>query len=275
MKTTANNERMSLSICCYGGEYCKDVLLCLANYSQRLLASLQLDFDIIYSTKDMSIKSKKNKFSIRKLEDICNDEGYFTSRACIGMKKDAGTGWESDYSIYLAASKNHTIISFAEDGLELGKDVIKDIICKYSFILNSPYCIGYFMPYSKGPYFYSCAIQYNNSNHTVPRALQRKDVTAQDRFSRWGGVGLPHKVYLRGVVRDIYPYNLLNPAQVNFSFDGKTLLEQVCSKNIPGVIEEISPKRFLWTIKDEEDILQVTQVCENAGFIFDNINNLL
>jgi hypothetical protein len=93
------------------------------------------------------------------------------------------------------------------------------------------------------------------------------------RFCRWGGAGLPEKVYLRGVIRDVYPLNLLCKNQAYFSFEGKPFIDCVRSRKVGGTIEEITPERFLWTVPKEE-IPNVTEKCDKAGFLFHHLNNV-
>jgi hypothetical protein len=86
-------------------------------------------------------------------------------------------------------------------------------------------------------------------------------------------VGIPEKVYLRGVIRDVYPMNLLCRPQAYFSFRGQPFIECVRSGMIGGTIEEITPERFLWTVPPL-DIPTVTEKCDKAGFIFNQLKDV-
>jgi hypothetical protein len=147
---------------------------------------------------------------------------------------------------------------------------MREILLAFSDILKSPYSIGFSMPYNKSPFFYTCGIGYGNN---PIYKLGSPEQEAKDRFSRWGRGGMSEKVYLRGVIREVYPMNLLCRPQVYFPFQGQPFLECVRSGIIGGTIEEITPERFLWTVP-ETDIPIVTEKCNRAGFLFNQLKDV-
>jgi hypothetical protein len=233
---------------------------------ENVLNEYGFHFDTLYGLT--SNKSKKLKYSNKAIEKLCNDPNLIN----ISAKKSWDTGWESDYCIYLSLQKNASVITFAEEKFELSYEKMKEILLTFSDILKSPYSIGFFMPYNKSPDFYTCGIGCSNANDPILK-LGTPEYEAKLRFSRWGSVGMPEKVYLRGVIREVYPMNLLCRPQAFFSFHGKPFFECVRSGMIGGTIEEITPERFLWTVS-ESAIPSVTEQCDKAGFLFNQLKDV-
>jgi hypothetical protein len=265
-----DKNRITQSVCCYGCFNTKERTLALFQKAESILSNYGFQFDILYAIKKTSLKSKKNTYSYKKIEKLTEDDGYFNHKGCISAPKKWNTGWEIDYTIFLSVSRNHSIITFAEEGFTLNETDMRKIILEFSEILKSPYSIGFSMPYNKSPFFYTCGIGYENN---PIYKLGSPEQEAQDRFSRWGRVGMPEKVYLRGVIREVYPINLLCRPQVFFPFRGKPFLECVRSGVIGGTIEEITSERFLWIVP-ESDIPIVTEKCEKAGFLFNQLKDV-
>jgi hypothetical protein len=234
---------------------------------ENILNEYGFHFDTLYGLTSTH-KSRKLKYSNKNLEKLCNDPELIS----ISAKKNWDTGSESDYCIYLSLQKDHSIITFAEERFELSYEKMKEILWAFSDVLKSPYSIGFSMSYNKCPNFYTCGIGIRYVNDPIPK-LGSPEREAKDRFSRWGGVGMPEKVYLRGVIREVYPMNLLCHSQAFFSFHGKPFLECVRSGAIGGTIEEITSERFLWTVP-ESDIPVVTEKCEKAGFLFNQLKDV-
>ena len=170
--------------------------------------------------------------------------------------------------IYADIDAEVAIVSFAEVERVLSDELMRKIILTLSELLSAPYSIGFCLPYNQGPLFYVHGIGYGRP---TPKTASEREI--QDRFCRWGHTGIPEKVYLRGVIREVYKMNLLCESQANFKFSGKTFFECVLAGEVEGTIERIAPNRVLWTVSDS-DIPKATEKCEKAGFLFDQIDTL-
>jgi hypothetical protein len=262
-------QRTTQSLCFYGGKFTNENVEKFISYSSQIIESLGGVFDILTLTPKNGDKSRDYKFSLQKLKEFFTPSQF----SIVSAYKIWKTEWLSDYKIDCSFSKEFAIITFADEKINLNLDEVRNLLLNLARMIQSPYNIYFEVSYANIPSMFAGGIVadhyykfflLNSPENTAEKGL---------RFCRWANTGLPEKIYLRGVIRDVYQLNLLCKAQAYFLFEGKPFIDCVQSGKVGGTIEEITPEQFLWTVPKNE-IPNVTEQCDKAGFLFNQLKDV-
>ena len=110
---------------------------------------------------------------------------------------------------------------------------------RYGYVLQRPFRYGH-ESYAEGVI---CGID----NYKEPGRTEANQLTS------WGiiGCGRDHPLYRPYMIRDIYRINYLNPDQLGAILGGITLEKWILSHQNHGILEEIAPDFYSWTIEPE------------------------
>lgn len=88
-------------------------------------------------------------------------------------------------------------------------------------------------------------------------------------IARWGDIGIAEeRVYRKGELRDVYPWNFLTKAQLNAPVEKITLEEWIRCNPQFGQLVRVSDKMLLWEA-NELRIADARQMLSKSGRIFD------
>lgn len=124
------------------------------------------------------------------------------------------------------------------------------------------YGIGFVRERARGPSLYGVGIGYGRK--LVLSGPEREELSA---ISRWGHTGKRDRVYDQGIVRDIYPYNLLSACHLEREIDGRPLQAWIADDIERGRLEPWSHGCVLWTV-DTEHIPTVRQALTGTGILY-------
>jgi hypothetical protein len=87
-------------------------------------------------------------------------------------------------------------------------------------------------------------------------------------ISRWCDMGMPKRVYMEGLLRDVYPWNFLTLEQLDRQINDTSLQNWIQRDADRGVLSQINDAVWLWEIEDRR-IPAVRRMLWDAGAIFD------
>jgi hypothetical protein len=129
--------------------------------------------------------------------------------------------------------------------------------------LKPSYGIGYLRELRKGPILYALGIGQGREIEEYSGAAYEEGV----RHSHWGGAGMQKEIYREGVIRDIYPWNLLNNKHLDFPIDGIPFRQWIQGDRNRGSLTALTDECWLWEIS-EAAISGIRPILWNSGIIF-------
>ncbi|MDR0605606.1 MAG: hypothetical protein LBG80_15010 [Bacteroidales bacterium] len=267
-KWTEIRQRNTQTLCFYGNKFLKENIENFLSESNLIASDYGLTFDRLSLMFKNGRKSRVSKYSLNHFQQKFDLEQF----SIVSAFQFWEGGWKDDYIIYCSVDKDRALLTFADENINLPINESKQLLLKLSSLLHSCYSVYFEIPYDVSPYFFSLGIVAGDYYKYF--LLNSPDNSAEKglRFCRWG-TGLNEKVYLRGVIRDVYQLNILCKVQAYFPFDGTPLIDCVRSGKVEGTIEEITPERFLWTVP-KDNIPDTTEKCEKAGFLFNQLKDV-
>lgn len=132
-------------------------------------------------------------------------------------------------------------------------------------LLKPDYGIGYRREYRFGPGFYAWGIpQVPDSVPLFDPEREKED----ELISKWGQIGLDEKVYLRGLLRDVYPWNFVTQPQLTAKVGRLTLQQWIQKTPERGQLSPLTDEMMLWSV-EAQHIPTLRQQLWEAGVIFD------
>ena len=127
-------------------------------------------------------------------------------------------------------------------------------------LLRPTYGIGFYRELRFGPTLYAAGLAQNLPTYGETKAENH-------RINEWGRSGRGSRVYDRGVLRDVYPLNLLNGAQLDRKVGKKRLETWIQSSGEHGVLSEMAGMA-LWKV-EESSIPSIRETLSKSGLIYD------
>jgi hypothetical protein len=134
--------------------------------------------------------------------------------------------------------------------------------------LNPAYGIGYLRELGKGPSLYAVGIGQGKDAEEYSGDAYREGV----RHAHWGYTAMKEQIYREGIIRDVYPWNLLTKLHLEASINGISLYDWIKSDNC-GTLRKVNDECWIWEIK-ESNVAQVRSVLWDAGIIFNQSHYL-
>ncbi len=128
--------------------------------------------------------------------------------------------------------------------------------------IRPAYGIGFVRERGRGPSLYGVGIGYG-------RELPEFGPVAEEleEISRWGHTGKRERVYARGILRDVYPYNLLSTCHLERDVGGGTLRAWIAGDAGRGQLDTWSDELAMWTVGPER-VAAVRQALTGAGILY-------
>jgi hypothetical protein len=128
--------------------------------------------------------------------------------------------------------------------------------------LNPAYGIGYLRELRKGPSLYAVGIGQGTDTQEYSGDAHQESV----RHAHWGYTGMKEEVYRQGIIRDIYPWNLLNKTHLETVIDGIPLKQWIETDQDRGSLRSVN-NAWIWELNDS-NIANVRPKLWTAGIIF-------
>lgn len=121
------------------------------------------------------------------------------------------------------------------------------------------YGIGYQRDFRLGPDLYAYGM-VSGLKHTAD------DIAAADRIGAWFRERLNEKRHLAGMLRDIYPYNILSDAHLSQRMNGISLKDWIKRDHANGRLSPITRNNWLWEI-DCRSIEDIRKAARDNGLV--------
>lgn len=145
-----------------------------------------------------------------------------------------------------------------------GLDSFMDVMIQLVDCGDPAYGIGYDRPRYLGPQYYAIGLNYG----LRPTGPDRDEAW---RIDAWGKTGLRENVYRKGLLRDVYEWNLLTAYQLSAPIAGRSLAEWLRSAAGRGQLVPMPRDAVLWQL-DQGEIPGVREELARAGLLFNPLS---
>jgi hypothetical protein len=164
------------------------------------------------------------------------------------------------YSSIEGLKKGEIVVSFVDFKLPFQKEVILSLLKDILQWCQPKYGIIYQRDYEKGPYFYAsgciCGI-----GHSDAELIERSKISNWSKQYRSN-----NGAYRTGLLRDVYPFNLLIDIHLGEKVGKSTLEAWINSDPKHGALEKITDTHWLWSIEPEH-IPIAQEALQEAGLL--------
>lgn len=170
----------------------------------------------------------------------------------------------NDY--YLMASydgnpeNEYCFIAACSSIANLSSNTMLPLAKKLISAVNFEYGIGYTRKHHLGPAMYAIGIGQGLGSGG-------SDYEEGLNITQWGNIGMTHKIYCEGYIREIYPWNFLTDKQLQLSVGNVKFIEWIQEQPVRGSLELISSDITLWKVEDN-NIHAIRQCLQSTGNIF-------
>lgn len=144
-------------------------------------------------------------------------------------------------------------------GWEAGLLDRESLLEKLLLLTDDCYAIGYRRPFKKGPdvYAYGMAsgLEYGKA-----------DMDEKDRIGAWFRERIGENRHTKGMLRDVFPNNVLMDCHINRKIGATTLKDWVQLKSGRGCLTNLRSNQWLWDLSEEE-IRYVRPVLSKEGLL--------
>jgi hypothetical protein len=196
-------------------------------------------------------KKKLEKTDFQGIEDI----------ELLGGVSEPGThlNWES-YSCLNSKRKGEFVLSFLDTKLGFSKALLLPIIQEILTFSQPRYGIIYQRDYENGPHLYASGCN-SGLGYSDEELVERRKITSwSDEYDFDDGK------YRTGLLRDVYPFNILVHTHLTEPVGGRTLEAWIDSNPRHGVLDKITNSHWLWSV-DPEHIPLAQEALQEAGLL--------
>jgi hypothetical protein len=147
----------------------------------------------------------------------------------------AEINFDKTYGDYIAFCFDNNIVPF-------DKSFFQELTVKINSFFKPLYGYIYQRKFSEGP---------NHYPFGVIGGSEVIEDTEEKKIGEWGRV-YSSKRYRTGLLRDIYPYNILTSAHLEQVINGETLEQWIKKNSSHGTLEKITDDHWLWSLTPEQ-----------------------
>lgn len=137
------------------------------------------------------------------------------------------------------------------------------LTCKpFIDVADPQYGIGYFRERRRGPVLFALGV-----NKGGPIVMTGEAYEQARNISRWSNIGNLNQVYLQGILRDVFRWNLLTEAQLQRDVAGVSLEDWIRADATRGTLTPFTRNMRLWEI-EEARVATIRQVLWDACAVF-------
>lgn len=127
--------------------------------------------------------------------------------------------------------------------------------------LRPAYGIGFYRERSRGPTYYGIGLGFGRTAFSGPEYEESLAT------SRWGYEGRTEAVYDHGILRDIYPYNLLSARYLERDVGGLSFGDWIRAEPMRGRLQAWTDEHALWT-PAADHIDEIRGQLAHSGMLF-------
>ena len=137
--------------------------------------------------------------------------------------------------------------------VHLAKPEVMPLAKKVILGIQPSYCIGYTRPHRLGPSMYAVGIAQGlgPDGYGIPGEMTTAEEAEFESISHWG-TGVHARVWEKGLLRDVYPWNFLNRAQLEAEIADVRLEEWILKDRERGKLERAGDGIRFWQLEPEQ-----------------------
>lgn len=200
-------------------------------------------------------KLQKTGFDgVENFEIVCS-----TPNAVTGNDFFVTADWSAKYSYAVIAARSSLATLSSASMLPLAQTVVRQLKLEYG--------IGYTRAHQLGPAMYAIGICQGLGPGGYGVDLTEAEREEADSISRWGD-GMTERVWRKGLLRDVYFWNLLTKPQLTKKVGSLPLEQWIQQDESRGKLSTLENGVCLWEVHDA-DLPGVRGKLREAGIIFD------
>lgn len=255
--------------CCialYDWQDCADVALWL-EYCEQLFtrAGVQLELGVVqgsgFSGKPVTFKRLKKRLSDRNVLDRCPVVGLFSME--FSNYHSLTFGWRVHMSMEkLQPPMLFPMLFFGFDELTgiCGERLVKSIF-KECLKWSSPvYGIAYYREFEKSPDGYAVGL-------IAGLGYSPKEDAERQSIGDWNREQLGERRHLKGMLRDVYPWNFLSNVHLASRCGALSLREWITSGRNRGTLESLGSERYCWSVPAADHSFVRAELAKNGLLI--------
>lgn len=177
---------------------------------------------------------------------------------------DGGESPISDFAVTLLVDPEASYVQVGAS-LEVMPDAERQIVALVRQMLagiRPVYGIGFIRKRALGPSMYGMGVAYGKE-----LSLWGPGRAVVSAINRWGRRGMREAVYTQGILRDVYPYNLLSPCHLERDVGGYSLQDWITADSHRGQIHAWPEGLSLWVVEHAQ-VDAVRSALAPTGILF-------
>jgi hypothetical protein len=173
---------------------------------------------------------------------------------------------QNDYFLVASASLKYSYVDLVcrSSIARLSRAALLPIASQIAETVEPAYGIGFCRPHHLGPPMYAIGIVQGLGLPSQRTAAEDAEASS---ISHWGD-GVFARVWEKGLLRDVYPWNFLMAAQLEAQVEGTPLKRWIAANEARGQLEPFVGGLWFWELANDH-IPAVRQALERADLIFD------
>lgn len=227
-----------------------NILVWFENYNQTP-TRVGITAPFIKSTQTMSFKNGHKKLLENGFEGVDSISLYANvPNHNIDMS-------DFNFCAYVRLKENRTnlILSFDNDIITFSRSCLEELIQQQSQYFTPGYGICYQRDYKFGPIFYAIGM--------IQGDLSKEE---EENIAEWFREYGDPETYYVGLLRDIYPLNILSQPHLDQQVHGQSLKDWICSSPDHGDLKQLTPEVWSWWVEADQ-IPSVRQALAPSGII--------
>ena len=264
----SDDRRLCDAMACYGFEHKPHQHLATYEAIVSLFRELEISPDIL-QVRAAGFGKGPQAFGRANKRLVTSDFSMF--QGCTLYTVPAGdivpnTHWEATCSYSLANGTGKPFLTVVMIRELFGHN-IDDLLTAAKHLIDichPPYAYTFEMPRRYGPEYYPIGLQLNTE---YSPSLDSPLNTIGLRNARWLDHDICGRAWERGVIRHVYPRNLLTAPHLLFRIEGKPFADWVAARDDRGQLSDYAGGTALWEVSPEEQET-VGPILLKAGMLF-------
>lgn len=237
---------------------------------QALSFYLKLNIEpnsIFYSeVVPLDSESDAREVSISEMERIIERNDTEIRGISLSYSKENGQKWDVNFHYYfddLFSQQSYLIVEYSDEYKKLyDRTFLLDLIKEISSSSFVPYGFA-----CRLPYFGVTSYEYIDAQTVFPKLFPYENPRLwRTEVPSYLNDGFGSKRYLSGLLRLVYPYNIITDKHLEMKVQNISLHDWISSENTKGDLTKINNNLWAWIVK-EEYLESVNMVCIDAGLL--------
>ena len=247
----------------YGMSNCSSSLCQFWNLTDELLQAAGVDGSRVHC----SAQSKGTLLFSRKALELSKAIEHQSGQPITSVQlkvestdptKRAAFSFNSGVSLH----PNYLVVAISSELQELNCSCVQMVIEKICRMVSPSYGIGYYAPATNAAIYYALGMACAGSLPGTDSGWNE-----MERISRWGHTGMYNQVYRRGLLRDVYQWNVVSSIQCAMMVREKPLVAWIADDSSHGRLTSLTSELSLWEV-DYDNLTVIRKDLDEQQLLF-------